>query len=115
MMEHDANDLLCTLKSISEAFYLAGWMEGLEYSLWHYVILWEAGELTFPYGMGKIDPDLIEKLHDLAHKCDGWWCWQAETGETFMPLKDWKARFWNAWGKKSFKRWENRPDAERKG
>lgn len=78
---------LCSLMSeISEEQYAAGWLSGLEFSL--FSAAFEG--TTFGYGISVKE---WGKLIELSHRCDGWWVWDNERkpygGRKFMRLNEW--------------------------
>jgi hypothetical protein len=84
-----AKALLTMMEEISEAHYCAGWMSGLEYSLWRIV---QGGDRN--YGMYPLEPAEVESLRWLAESCDGWWIWHdaktpSESGEKFVTMAEW--------------------------
>jgi len=78
--------LFALMTGISEEFYCAGWMMGLEHSLWGMV---EGGPRG--YGMGTVSERHVELLRLLAEESDGWWTW-ANDEPLFIALNVWKAR-----------------------
>jgi len=77
------------MSEISERCYCAGWMMGLEYTLW-YAMLREA---PFHYGQGQISERDLEALKWLSDMAGGWIVWDDTHGETFISLEEWKERF----------------------
>lgn len=79
-----ARDLLLKeMEALSEECFCAGWMDGLEDSLWKAATSTQA----YRYGMCEIPLEQCRKLHQLALDAGGWWVW--ERGTTFMPLEEW--------------------------
>lgn len=78
--------LLSLMTGISEEFWAAGWMSGLEYSLWVAV---EGGSRR--YGMGELSERQVQLLRLLAEEAEGWWIW--EGGPKFIPLMEWRGKF----------------------
>lgn len=74
--------MLSTMSDISEDHYAAGWMGGLEVSLWSAV-----QRLPEPtkYGMGTIDVKRLEKLKAVSEYLGEW-----TDGDDFIPLTEWK-------------------------
>ena len=72
------------MSELSEEAYCAGWMDGLEYALWHAVA-------TGPreYGRLKITEDHIDRLKSLSSKCRGWILFDEKKEETFVSLEEW--------------------------
>lgn len=80
--EGAALGLLALMTGISEEFWCAGWMMGLEYSLWRV----EAGTR---YGQGGISERQATLLRLLSEECDGWWMWVEHDGPCFIRTEQW--------------------------
>lgn len=89
-LDRDAARLLLQLMSgISEDYYCAGWMGGLEYSLW---FITEGGSRN--YGMGQLTDSEVAELKRLSEKSGGWWYWSEDhNGEMFMALDRWREEY----------------------
>lgn len=75
------------MSNISEWHYCAGWLDGLEYSLWS--ILGGAGDTRF--GMHDVSHHDIAELARLADKSGGWWMWDEDLGaQVFIRLAEWR-------------------------
>lgn len=82
-----ARHLLPRLMSeISEDCYCAGWMAGLEHTLWDFVRQGEAVD----WGMGRITIEQLDTLRLLAAGAGGWFVY--EEGRAFVPMADWLQR-----------------------
>lgn len=81
--EGAALGLLGLMTGISEENWCAGWMSGLEFSLWEA----RAGERC--YGMGVITERQSQLLKLLSEECGGWWRWDDAAGVTFIRMADW--------------------------
>lgn len=81
--EGAALGLLGLMLGISEEFWCAGWMTGLEHDLWEA----PAGK---SYGMGTISERQATLLKLLSEECDGWWWWN--DGPKFIRLDTWRER-----------------------
>lgn len=80
-----ANLLRLRMSDISEYHYCAGWLMGLEYTLWY---IMAGGSPRF--GLGDVAPEKIAELKRLSIKCGGWWHWSDEAnGEVFIKRLDW--------------------------
>lgn len=85
------NHLLELMRDASEYAYCAGWMDGLEFDLWRFVIG------TFPkdkhYDLITHTNYTIEiaEMKRLAALVDGWWIW--DEGETFITMAEWLPMF----------------------
>ena len=82
------------MSDLSEEAYFAGWMQGLEYALWE-AVLGERQE----YGRLRLSVRQIARLRALSERCDGWIIFDAENGETWVPMAEWQQRF-SAWRQK---------------
>lgn len=79
--EGAALGLLGLMTGISEEFWCAGWLTGLEFSLWK-------APTGMRFGQGSITERQSQLLKLLSEESDGWWCWQ--NGEaTFVCMADW--------------------------
>lgn len=79
MLEHEMRDL-------SEDHYCAGWMSGLEYTLWRAVTT--EPMVAIDYGIGVITLAELQSLRELSGKAGGWW-----THRRFVPMDEWVAHF----------------------
>lgn len=78
-------ELYDLMSDVSEEHWCAGWMSGLEFDLWERA----KGDGSLPYGLGQIDPVLLQKLRELSEEIGGW-IHMDEAGEVFfVPLEDW--------------------------
>jgi hypothetical protein len=69
------------MSAISEDYWCAGWMHGLEYTLWDVI----TGRRT-----GVCSAEEIEQLKYLSEKCGGWIIWDDQSrGEKFVPMQEW--------------------------
>ena len=84
--EQAIKDLIFEMSEISEAHYCAGWMNGLEFSLWEMIIDRSADR---QYGMCPITDEQLDRLLDLSRECGGWIFWLKDTGETFLKMETW--------------------------
>lgn len=79
--------LLCLMTGISEEFWAASWMDGLEWALWRMV---EGGSRG--YGLGKVTERQVQLLKLLSDECGGWWIWEGGQGPRFLRLDAWKKK-----------------------
>lgn len=86
--DQDAAVLLkASMGGISEEYYCAGWLIGLEHKLWRMV---EGGDRRF--GMGEVREDEATELKRLSEKAGGWWIYSEDnSGETFVTAEEWQA------------------------
>lgn len=82
--EAAAMGLLALMTGLSEELWCAGWISGLEHSLWH---ARERG--SAPFGMGEITQRQCDLLRLLSDEADGWWVW--DDGAHFVFLDDWRS------------------------
>lgn len=71
------------MAALSEAYWAAGWLSGIEDSLWRRMMHGPTGP-----GMQYAAADLAD-LRQLACDAGGWWT----TDAGFLPLAEWEARF----------------------
>ncbi len=77
--------LLAMMAGISEELWCAGWMGGLEHSLWRMV---EGGPRD--YGMGEVSALDVGLLKALSDRCGGWWVY--DDGPRFLRMERWLER-----------------------
>lgn len=83
--------LLREMSDISEEYFCAGWLRGLEYSLWG--AIQELPE-DFAYGFSVVPAERIMRLKEVAERLGMWGIWDEETlEETLTPLEDWKKQY----------------------
>jgi hypothetical protein len=83
-LDYEASLALERLMSeISEECYCAGWLIGLEETLWRFM---EAG-VEVQWGIGTVTAVELGRLRRLHEKCGGWW-----EHERFVPTAEWLAR-----------------------
>ena len=82
--EGAALGLLGLMSGISEEFWCAGWLIGLEFDLWN-------AAANAKYGQGAITERQVTLLRLLSEECDGWWHWRdgADNPE-FVRLNEWR-------------------------
>lgn len=74
------------MSQISEDYYCAGWLMGLESKLWGIILAEEPNT----FGMGSIEKKEMNELKILSEKCGGWWRFDDEYGEIFVPIDEWR-------------------------
>lgn len=82
-----ARALIIVMEDISERCWKAGWMDGLEESLW--TIMMHQRPDPSGYGMcswSEINLDLLCGLSDAA---GGWVVWHEKGGATFVSFEEW--------------------------
>jgi hypothetical protein len=84
--EGAALGLLALMAGISEEYWCAAWISGLEYELWQA----DAGQKC---GQGVITERQAALLRLLSEECGGWW---AGAGRVFVPMETWVGRLSNA-------------------
>ena len=84
--ESAACQLAGLISEISEDHFSAGWLHGLEFTLWNML---HGDDRRF--GMGKVSQENIDRLRHLHEKCGGWWRWDETHGEMFVATADWIA------------------------
>lgn len=83
--EGAALGLLGLMTGISEEFWCAGWMSGLEFDLWQ-------APTGKSYGQGQLTERQATLLKLLSDECDGWWYWRNHDGPKFIRLDEWRAK-----------------------
>ncbi|MEM9446743.1 MAG: hypothetical protein AAGA18_15485 [Verrucomicrobiota bacterium] len=78
------------MQALSEEAYTANWMTGLEYALWYAV---NNGPMS--YGRLIINQDHINRLVELSNKCGGWFVYDDDREEIFIPLNEWEILYKN--------------------
>ncbi|TAJ14702.1 MAG: hypothetical protein EPO68_12645 [Planctomycetota bacterium] len=81
-------ELADCMSELSEAAYCAGWMLGLEYALWD-----AAHGGLVEYGRLRMSPQSTARLRALSDACGGWIVFDETTEETWLPLREWEARY----------------------
>jgi hypothetical protein len=76
------------MSDLSEKAYFAGWMSGLEFTLWEGVV-GEGGA----YGRLVLTADDVNTLRHLSAACDGWIVFDDATEETWVVRSEWEHRF----------------------
>jgi hypothetical protein len=77
--------LLRMMRDISEDCWCAGWLSGLEFTLWNAVT---TGKMESGWGVVE-DRDLLRMkyLHELT---GGWWMWtDGDGGQRFVTTEEW--------------------------
>ncbi len=87
-LKEDTFLLAYTMSNISELGWCAGWMQNLEYVLWHAVT---SGRREF--GRVTIDSDHITALQLLSDRIGGWIYFDDQEEETYIPLAEWQLKF----------------------
>lgn len=80
--EGAALGLLGLMTGISEEYWCAGLMSGMQYDLWHVEAGWR-------YGRGVISERQASLLRLLHEECDGWWVWSGSYGPKFLRTTAW--------------------------
>ncbi len=82
----EASQLASYMQDISEECWHAGWLNGLEFALWHAV---QTGPIF--YGQGQVTTVQIRELRRLSEACGGWVRWSdEETDIVFVPMSEWE-------------------------
>lgn len=72
------------MSRISELCYCAGWINGLEFTLWRATL---TPLVDCEYELAIVPALCIQKLRKVAEYVGGWFVWQ--DGETFKPMQEW--------------------------
>jgi hypothetical protein len=71
------------MAAISQDYWCAGWLGGIEFDLWSTV-------MGLPPGT-KISEREKTLLRLLSEECEGWWTWSdSARGLKFVPLAEWQ-------------------------
>lgn len=70
------------MSDLSEDYWGAGWLTGLEFELWTAV----------REGASRVGQANAARLRYLSSKCGGWIVW-AGTGLRYVPLEEWRTRY----------------------
>lgn len=76
------------MSAISEYCYCAGWLDGLEYSLWSFV---QEGPRN--WGQREVTQNDIDELKLLSEICGGWIVWDDKYKETFVHMNTWRGLY----------------------
>jgi hypothetical protein len=90
----DAESLRNSMRHLSESYWCAGWLAGLEFMLWESVEQHHQGrtpKLSKKPAFGKINASDGRCLSKLSSRAGGWWVWDDSIGtELFVTLTEWK-------------------------
>lgn len=95
------------MTDISEDNYCAGWMSGLEFTLWSFVL---GGVRIECWGTDSVEVAQLDALRRLSEECGGWWIWvdyeelgtvrdhrppewADDCGPRFLTLAEWEATY----------------------
>jgi len=79
--------LVGMMRDISEDCWCAGWLNGLEFTLWDAVT---TGEMEV--GWGTVETRELVRMKFLHELVGGWWTWpEGESGERFVTTEEWLA------------------------
>src|ERR1051325_11236160 len=82
--EGAALGLLGLMSGISEEYWCAGWLTGLEFDLWN-------AQADSGYGHGTVTKRQAMLLRLLSEECDGWWHWkEGADNPQFVSLGEWR-------------------------
>jgi len=83
--EGAALGLLGLMSGISEEYWCASWLHGLEFDLWK-------AATDANYGRGRISERQAKLLQLLSEECDGWWHWKESEADNpkFVSLVEWQ-------------------------
>jgi len=87
-----AYELVSLMRRMSEDYWAAGWLMGLEHDLWK--MSFEGSNQAFGLGVDGIAIEERAKLIELCVRCQGWWLWdEVHGGERFATLDEWLPRY----------------------
>jgi len=87
-----AERLVVHMRELSDEVYAAGWLHGLEFTMWEML---QANDTDF--GITEITVGDMALLRDLHERAGGWWRWQHEEGTVcaggpvFVTTEEWLA------------------------
>ncbi len=83
-LQRDAAEALReAMSDLSEEYYCAGWLIGLEHTLWQ---CWERAPFKWGFGVvGTEDADRLRRLHE---KAGGWWT-TVDHWQRFVTTEEW--------------------------
>lgn len=92
-LEPGPREVADLMSDISEEHYSAGWLIGLEFSLWRIVI--GGPDVDRDFGMFAVEPEVVDRLRAPSDACGGWIAWSEDPvdGAVFVPLAEWEARY----------------------
>lgn len=80
------------MSDLSEDYWCAGWLIGLEQDLWEQLKTNDQPvdpDAEF-FGFGSEDSRRrLEEIGEAAARCDGWIVWKEGAGETFVTFEEW--------------------------
>jgi hypothetical protein len=88
VLDANARDLRDFMSELCQRAYGAGWIQHLEFALWHAVV---NGPMT--YGRLEIAEPHIAELRRLSDLSGGWVYVDDELGERSIPLEEWQDVF----------------------
>ena len=89
-MNRAARRLRAYMSSLCRRAYGEGWLDHLEFALWHAVV---SGPMR--YGQLQIDAATIAELRVLSDECGGWINVVAPGEERCVPLPEWQDLYAN--------------------
>lgn len=87
-MSPEAMQLADLMSAISERCWFAGWLNGTEFTLWDAVI-----DGAGAWGQDFISVEDVAELKRLSDACGGWFVWDEELAESFIPMAEWLAMY----------------------
>lgn len=73
------------ISRVSRRIFRAGWLDGIEFSLWHAITTKSADSLW-----DDLTHMETRELKLLSTQCDGWVVWRDECGgKTFVSMPEW--------------------------
>lgn len=76
------------MRHMSEENWAAGWLTGLEFTLWDWVRRYRRGAEPASE-FERANKHDIEVISWLAEEAGGWWFWDDSVGARFAPLDEW--------------------------
>ena len=95
-----ALQLVKLMEEISERCMCAGWLSGLEYSLWSLIqgfvpSCQSVNPVAHKWGQDALSATDMERLQSLSRQCNSWWIWDnnSEIGHTLISLEEWQPKY----------------------
>lgn len=96
--------LVRLMSDLSEGHYCAGWLSGLEFTLWGMLI----GQRERAFGMGQVSAYDLLRLFDLAQAAGGWWRFSdRQHKQVFVPLGEWESIYARWQGEGGEEQWRD--------
>ena len=93
LQSYAQKELLRTMGDVSESVYSAGWMDGIEFSLWEAVQSDQPTTLAAKHIRNHADNKTLDRIKRLSEEAGGWFAWDNTNDKaaeaSFVPLEEW--------------------------